>query len=336
MSRSIRVGLLSAVLALAACGGPDVETQDESSTTRSEAVTTTRAAPGTTTAAETTTSTEPATTTTTARAEGDSGSLMEALDATSEVTSARIEGAIEMTGLDESTTGVSEAVILFSTAFDAATGNSSFLMDMSSMMGAVETDPEDPFAEMAAGMFSEMEVRQIGDISYVKFPFLASMMAAETEWISMPAEDGESFAADFETMPTDPNEIISSYDGAGTSVEQVGTEVVNGVEATHYSISLDTEEMDLSAAERAELAESGVFVNGVVPLDIWISEDGYMVRMIMEIDGTGFDAPQGEEFERMTMRYDVFDVNDRVVIEAPLASDVTAVEDLEGAFGFDQ
>jgi hypothetical protein len=38
----------------------------------------------------------------------------------------------------------------------------------------------------------------------------------------------------------------------------------------------------------------------------------------------------------MTMRYDVFDVNDSLVIEAPPASDVTPVEDLEGAFGFDQ
>jgi hypothetical protein len=68
----------------------------------------------------------------------------------------------------------------------------------------------------------------------------------------------------------------------------------------------------------------------VIPLDLWISDDGFMVRMIMEIDGSGIDAPPEESFDTMTLRYDFFDMNGEVVIEEPPASQVTAIEDLEG------
>lgn len=314
-------------LVLAACGTP----QNESPTTTTSApaeTTTTEPAPSTTT-------TTAATTTTAPEAEGD-GSLMASLDAESTVTSARVEGTIEMTGLDDSTTGVSEAVILFSSAFDTATGDSEFLMDMSSFMDSVEVEGDDPFADVAAGMLSEIAFRQIGDTAYVKFPFFTAMLGSETEWVSMPADEGDAFASDFETFPTDPTELIDNFDEEGASIEEVGTETVNGVEATHYRIMLDPEAMDLSAEEEAELADSGVLTTGTIPMDIWISEEGYLARMIMVIDATELDPASGEDFETMTMTYDVFDVNAGVVIEEPPADQVTSMEDLEGGFDFDQ
>lgn len=327
MTRRITVGLVGMALVLAACGTP----QNESPTTTTSApaeTTTTEPAPSTTT-------TTVATTTTAPEAEGD-GSLMASLDARSTVTSARVEGSIEMTGLDDSTTGVSEAVILFFSAFDTETGNSEFLMDMSSFVDSVEIEGDDPFADVAAGMLSEIAFRQIGDIAYVKFPFLTAMLGSETEWMSMPADEGDAFASDFQTFPTDPTELVENFDEEGASIEEVGTETVNGVEATHYRITLDPEAMDLSAEEEAELADSGILTTGVIPMDIWISEDGYMARMVMVIDGTGVDSASGDEFEVMTMTYDVFDVNAGVVIEEPPADQVTPMEDLEGAFDFDQ
>lgn len=314
-------------LVLAACGTP----QNEPATTTSSApaeTTTSEPAPSTTTTAAATTTTAP-------EVEGES-SLLASLDAESTITSARVEGSFEMTGLDDSTTGVSEAVILFSSAFDTETGNSEFLMDMSSFMGSVEIEEDDPFADVAAGMLSEIAFRRIGETAYVKFPFFTAMLGSETEWVSMPADEGDAFASDFETFPTDPTELIENFDEEGASIEEVGTETVNGVEATHYRITLDPEAMDLSAEEEAELADSGILTTEVIPMDIWISEDGYMTRMVMVIDGTGLDPAAGEEFETMTMTYNVFDVNAGVVIEEPPADQVTPMEDLEGAFGFDQ
>lgn len=310
---------------MAACGTPQTESPTTTTSAPAE-TTTTEQAPTTTTTATTTTAQE---------AEGDS-SLLASLDAESTITSARVEGSFEMTGLDDSTTGVSETVILFSSAFDTETGDSEFLMDMSSFMDSVEIEEDDPFADVAAGMFSEIAFRQVGDTAYVKFPFFTAMLGSETEWVSMPADEGDAFASDFETFPTDPSEIVENFDEEGASIEEVGTETVNGVEATHYRITLDPGAMDLSAEEEAELADSGILTTGVIPMDIWISEDGYMTRMVMVIDGTGIDSASGDEFESMTMTYNVFDVNAGVVIEAPPADQVTPMEDLEGAFDFDQ
>lgn len=332
MTRVIRISLSCALLVLAACGSPQDQATEQSTTSSTE----TSLATSTTSVPDTTVP-EPTTTTTFPNDDGanDTESLLSSLDASTEITSGRIEGSIEMTGLDDSTTGVSEGVILFSSSFDAATGDSSFLMDMSSLVGSIETDETDPFGQMAAGMFSDIEFRQLGDTAYVRFPLFTAMFGAETEWVSMPAEEGDDFASDFETMPADPNELIATFDEQGASVEVVGNEAVNGVEAIHYRVSLDTDAMELTAEEQAELAESGIFANGVIPLEIWISEDGYMVRMIMEIDGSGMDAPTDEQFETMTLRYDLFDVNGDVVIEPPPASQVTSMEELEGAFSFD-
>jgi hypothetical protein len=327
VTRPIKLSLLCAALLLAACGGQD-QAQEPTSTT--EAVTSTTATPDTTVAEPTTTTTEaPATT----APDADNGSLLASLDASTEITSGRLEGFIEMTGLDDSETGVSEATILFSTSFNA-TGDSTFLMDMSSFMGSIETDDSDPFTAIAAGMFGEMEFRQIGETAYVKMPFFTAMLGAETEWLSMPADEGESFANDFQTVPTDPNEMIATFDEQGATVEEVGKETVNGVDATHYRVSLDIQAMDLTAEERAELAESGIVADGVIPLELWVSEAGFVVRMIMEIDGSGSDAPTGEQFDTMTFRYDFFDVNGDIVIEVPPASQVTSIDGLEDAFGF--
>lgn len=327
MARRMYVGFLCMALLVAACGTPQGEPEETTTTS------TTAPAPDTTVPESTTTTAPP--TTTAPEAEGDR-SLLASLDADAAVNSARVEGSIEMTGLDDSTTGVSEAVILFSSAFDTASGNSEFAMDMSSFMDSVEVEEDDPFADVAAGMFGEIAFRQLGDTAYLKFPFFTAMLGAETEWVSMPAEEGDEFAREFELFPTDPEDILENFDGDGASIEEVGTETVNGVQATHYRITLDPEAMDLSAEEEVELADSGILTTAVIPMDIWISDDGYMVRMLMVIDGAGIETPEGgEDFETMTMAYDVFDVNGDIVIEAPPADQVTVIEDLEGAFGLD-
>lgn len=335
MTKRIKFAALAAAMVLAACGDPGGAGATES--TEGEASTTTAAdAPTTTAAPVTTTTTAPTTTTTTTPAgpEGDAADLFASLQNGTEITSARMEGSIEMTGLDAAAAGVSEATILFSTSFDTETGDTSFLMDMSSMMGDL-SGTDDPLAGAFAGMMGEMEVRQIGDIVYLKFPLFTAMFGAETEWVSMPAEEGGDFTSDFETMPTDPGDLLGNFDPAGATVTTIGSENVNGVDTTHYKIELDVSEMEMSAEDRAELEASGIWAEGVIPMDLWVSDAGYMVRMIMEIDGSGMDLPAEESFESMTLYYDFFDINEPVTIEPPPAADVTSMDDLESMFDFE-
>ena len=342
-----RLTVLIAAIALlaAACGAAPSTTSTEAaqagaadeapaSTTTTTTTTTDAATAATTTTTAATTTSEATTTTmspTTTAASSEFALFQEALQASSDVTSGRMEGLIEITGLDPAE-GFTEMSIPFGGAFDNASGDFSFYMDMSGLAEAAgeELPPE------IADLFGEMEVRQIGDRTYMKFAFFGMLFGAETEWISMPAEDGNTASSGFTTTsPSNPSEILGSFEGAGATVEIMGQETVNGVQATHYRAVFDTEALLATATpeERARLEAQGPLPADELPMDVWISDDGFVVRFIMEIDGSDIETTPGESFEQMTMRYDLFDLNGDVKIEPPPASETTDIEDLEGSFG---
>lgn len=334
--------IASLVLALAlfgaACAEGDVAIGED-------AATTTTAAPDestTTTAAVTTTTQEP--TSTTAVGPSDTNAAFDALVATvkeaPELASGRIEATVAITGLDEAEAGVAEAGFGFTTTFDTDANRSSFVMDLSSLAAAAPMDPNDPFAGLAEAFTGTMEVRQIEDTAYLKMPFFTELLGVSTPWLEVTAEDGEGFTSDFSTVPSDPEDVMTAYEGADVTVEDLGSETVNGVATTHYRVAIDTSAwlQELSADERAELEASGLFADGEVPMDVWISAEGYLVRLLFEIDGSTFGTAPGEGFEAMSMRYDLFDINEPVSIEAPPPSEVTSFEDLgfgDFDFGFD-
>lgn len=326
--------LCAGLLLLAACGGGD----DSADTTVPEAATTvsstgtTGAAPSTTTTVAPSTTVPQTTTTAGSTGQGDMASLIASLNTGSEPTSGRMEGSFEVTGLSEEANGLTEGTIYFSSVFDTASGNSTFTMDMSSMMDSADFDEDDPFAEAAAGMFTEIEVREIGDTSYIKFPFFAAMSGADTEWISMPAEEGEEFSAEFD-MSADPMELVEELRDSSATVELVGPDAVNGVDATHYRLLVDGEELDSAVPDNSGLGDPSSIGSVEVPVSLWVSDDGYIVRMVMEFDGSAMDAAAEDEFETMTVTYDILEINGDVVIEPPPADQVTDMSGLEGGFG---
>ena len=341
MNRSLAALIAAIALVAAACGaapattttievqaagaGDEAPAPTTTSTTDAPATTTTQAP--TTTEASTTTTTAPSTIETSSEL----ALVQAAFETSAEVTSGRMEGLIEMTGLDPAQ-GFTEMSIPFGGAFDNASGDFSFYMDMSALadVAGEELPPE------LADLFGEMEVRQIGDRAYMKFAFFGMLFGADTDWISMPAEDGSTASSGFTTTsPSNPSEILGSFEGAGATIEVIGQETVNGVKATHYRAVFDTEALLATATpeERARLEAQGPLPAEELPMDVWISDDGFVVRFIMEIDGSDIETTPDESFERMTMRYDLFDLNGDVKIEPPPASETTDIEDLEGGFG---
>ena len=332
MSARIKMSVLGAALLLAACGMPPEGTSSgsgasttlpgpSSTTTAVPAPLTTFQAPSTTT----TTVFETTTTSTGGTSDDKASAFLASLDSDNAMTSGRIEGSIEITGLDPDASGLSDGTMIFSTSFNSATGDNSFLFDVSSMInpGEYEDIYNDLMPEFTPEMLAQMEVRQVGDTVFVRYPFFAALFGVQTEWISMDSVTGQDFTGQMDVMPTDPNEMLRSFDRAGIAVEEVGLETVNGVETTRYHLSLDT-------GETTDFEGLGLAVGGVIPADLWIGGDGYVVRMIIEIDGTGVEASPSEQFDMMTFRYDVFEINQDVVIEVPPASQVTAAEDIEG------
>jgi hypothetical protein len=329
-----RISLMLAVFALvvSACAdGGSVPAQVASGS--DDSTTTSVAAEATTTISPTTTDV-PVTTTTASvdTASDEITALRAAFAASADVTSGRMEGSIEMTGLDPSQ-GFTEMVMPFGGSFDNASGDFSFYMDMSGIAAAAGDEMPAEFADL----FGEMEVRQIGETSYVKFPFFSMFLGSETPWISMPADEGDPTGGFTMTSPGNPSEILGSFEDAGATVELVGSESVNGVNATHYRVVFDTETLlaEATPEELAELEAQGPIPIDELPMDVWISDDGLVVRFIMEIDGEGIATEPGESFGHMSMRYDMFELNSGIVIEPPPPAEVTDVEDLELSFDFD-
>lgn len=318
--------LVTTALVLAACGAGDTVENDDTTTTAASVTTTTQAA--------TTTTTQPPTTTEAPGSGGDLASIRAALSQSAEIASGRIEGLIEITGAVDG--GMTMDMSLpFGGTFDTETGNSTFFIDLSGFAeaGSEEIPPE--FADL----FGEMEVRTIDGISYIRFPLFTMLLGSGTAWVSSPADEGEDLTGDFTfTHPGNPAEILDALEEVDAEVTELGSETVNGVATTHYRVIFDSSELYAQATpeELAELDDQGLIPNGTFPVDMWISGEGLIIRYVMDIDGTAVSSAPGDEFERMVVTYDLFDINQPVQIVAPDPSEVTDIEDLgAGFFGFD-
>jgi hypothetical protein len=316
-----------AVLALiaAACAGDGTESETTTTAAADQATTTTAAAQETTTTAEATT-----TTTTTATSGGGSSaalaSLQESMARTGEATKGRMEGTISITGVSD--LPGDSFVMPFSGAFDNDAGNFSFTMDMSFMASQFG---EDIPPEMA-GLLGDMEMRTIGDTSYIRFPFFSLFLGTETEWIATPAEEGLDAASGFGgASPGNPGDFLETFEDANGTVEELGREEIRGVDTTHYLVVFDMEELleNASPEERAEIEAQGPLPIDQLPMDLWISDDGLVYKYVIEMDGTTLDVPEDEAFESMVMEFEMYDYGEDIVIEAPPADEVTNMDDLD-------
>ncbi len=318
-----RLLILLAVFAMlvTACGGND---GDAETTTTAAAQ---QGGDGTATTAGSTETTSAPATTAAPPTTGASGgvtaltdsALQAALAQSEQATSGRFEGSFMIVGGEGMPAG-SEFSISFSGEYDDQ-GNSVFIMDMSDAAGAAPGGEEIP-AEFA-DLFGEMEVRTVGDTSYLRFGMFA-MLGVNTQWVSLPADEAGDAAASFGANPVNPSDIMSSFGPGVSDVQEIGRETIRGVETTHFQVIVDIEAMMEAADEEAleELEGIGTtFPSGTMPVDYWIGDDGNIYRFTLVFDGT-LDTEQ--PFEQMTMVWEMYDYNSNdIVIEEPPADDVT-------------
>ena len=355
MRRSLIGTLLALGLIAGACGGSDpAATEAPTSAPATTAVTqapTTLPQPSTTTAAPSTTeaptTTEAATTTTTAAPTTTTVALTPAQAAFVDVleaqgaapTSGRAEIEIRMTGIEGVRAGA-EVAFLMEMAFDSEAGVFSWSVDLSGL--AELADPDDPemqqFEELFGtgldGLFSEIEVRQIGDTAYMKFPFFTMLFGVETDWISLPAEQADIAEGLTPVSPVNPSEFLASFGDVIPAVTEIGVETIRGVEVVHYAVEFDLEALLEAGGEEAldQLGDIATIPFETLPMDFWIADDGTIHRFEMRLDATGFDLPEGEGFETMSMRFDLFDHGADIIVEPPPADQVTDGEEMLGFF----
>lgn len=334
--RKFLIMLFVLALMLAGCGGTDSDTTTDTDTAATAAAatetSTTEGAGGETadeTASETTAATTEAPEVTEAAGNGFPAELAAAFAMSDEETSFRVEGEMLMQGIEGMPGGEGGGIRFFG-EFDGTTGYSSMVMDMSDLAGSVPG--EDDIPEEFADLFSEMEVRTIGDTSYLKFGLL-SLLGVTTEWISLPTDEANATASGLGASPGNPSDLVPALSDLvpGTAeVETVGAEDVRGVSTTHFRMVLDA----AAALEAGNLDDQSIAEalqampgDGDFPVDFWIGDDGRIYRLRMGFEGLD-SADAG--FESMAMTWDFFDYGANIEIVPPPADQVTDGSALEG------
>jgi hypothetical protein len=330
--RSFAAVATASLLFLTACGSDAATTttgatepgaaQEDASNQPTE----TTAAPSTTTTT-TTTTTPPADT---AGGEGLPPALAAALTKTSEINSGRMEGSFEIIGAEGMPVGTSLS-LPFSGAFDNTAELFTFTMDMTGMAGELGGDIPPELADM----FGVMEVRQIGETTYMSWPFF-QFLGVQTPWISTPTDESDSATAGFAAAtPGNPADFLSSFENTNATIEELGRETVRGVETTHFLATFDTEALlaEATPEEIAEMQAQGPIPFEELPMEIWIGDDGLVYRYSIDVSAEDIEASEGQGFERMLMIFEMFDWGEEINIEAPPADQVTDGADLDMLIG---
>jgi len=186
---------------------------------------------------------------------------------------------------------------------------------------------------MELPMVGNMEMIQIGDTAYIKSAMLGG--ASGKPWIEIPASQLGSTGASSLGVGSDPTAMMGLLGGA-VSLESQGAEAVDGVQATHYTGTIDmAKAMEMMPKEQqAGLGSSLAGVGEMkLPFDTWIDDQGLLRKVEFRFDlaammgatagvptsGPGADALKDASMV-MTMTFS--DYGAPVNIQAPPASQV--------------
>ena len=327
--RSFLLVTAALMLILAACGSGSEEVASTTAETPATQPDSSEQSTETTTAPTTTTTAAPVSES--AGGEGIPAALAAALSKTTEVNSGRMEGSFEIVGAEgiPDSTSVS---LPFSGAFDNEAEIFTFSMDMTGLAGQLggEIPPD------MADMFGELRVLQVGETTYMSWPFF-SFLGVQTPWVSMPSDETDSApTAGFGgATPGNPADFLSYLEKTNATIEEVGKETIRGVDTTHYLAIFDTETLlaEATPEERAEIEAQGPIPIEEMPMDIWIGDDGLVYRYVIDISGDTVEANPGEGFERMLMTFEMYDWGSDINIEIPSADQITDSSELEALFG---
>ncbi len=224
-----------------------------------------------------------------------------------------------------------DVVITMSGAFNGETGDSEMRLDWGNIVELAMAEAGDEIPAEFADMFTEpMEIKTIGDKSYMRWGFF-SMLLGTDKWIegdadqSASATSGFGFGADGDS----PTDVLESLADANADVEELGREEVRGVETTHYRAVLNIEDLarELTAAELEELqADIGELTITEFPIDVWVGDDGNVYRYSMVVDAAA--AGGTDDFESMTMVFEMWDYDADIVIEPPPADEIATEDEL--------
>lgn len=207
--------------------------------------------------------------------------------------------------------------------FDYAAKEGRLTMDYGSVLSAA--------GQSGSG---DMEILTKGSVYYVKWPLLSTAVKAKTPWISFDITKLDQITGiDTSSLRSvnqgDPSQTLVYLKAAGT-VEDQGTEDVDGVSTTKYHAVIDLDKIaGLAPADQRKSVAASVktledtYGISELPMDVWIDDQGLPHKLFYEIQAKVQGTKVDSSLEMKLSDYGV-DVN----VEPPPANQVTDLASL--------
>ncbi len=260
-----------------------------------------------------------------------------------EPVSHRFEGTIELTG-EPGSDMPGTFSLGFTGAQDPANKASDVTMDFSGLIDAMTQAGGEDAAEMAmvAGMLADpMRTITIGDTSYVQWSLLTMFTGGDGDmWLETTNDGVDDLTSSF-GMQTfgSPEEVLAPLRDANATIVTVGTETVRGMETTHYRAEVEFKAWyeALAADERTAFdAEFDDFAPGemqaVVPIELWITEDGRVAKLFYDISDPALMA-DSDGLASATITIEVYDFGADLGIVPPPADKILSEDEIGMSFG---
>jgi len=130
-----------------------------------------------------------------------------------------------------------------------------------------------------------------GTVLYMRSPAFQQLTGGK-QWVKLDVgkiarQRGIDLGSLLNTSPT-PTSALAYLGGSAGKVEKVGTEKVQGVDTTHYRVTVDLERAAKHAKGTARQSlERLIRTSGVkrVPEEVWIDDKGYVRKVVYETAG---------------------------------------------------
>jgi hypothetical protein len=232
-----------------------------------------------------------------------------------------------------------DPVALLSSAPDSLADAGSARMAMVMSFGGEGFDMEmkgDGLVDFVSGagtftmslMGQSFEIRTDGTTMWMHLPDMGPGSPVTSEWIAMPADQFQPTGQVGGGIDSATG-MLDALRGIGGEPEVIGTEEIDGQEATHYRALVNVADAIAAAPPanraRAEAALKQFESLGAseMPVDVWITDGGLPLREIVTWDPEGGIAGQDVSME---IRVDFSDFGAPVEVEAPPADQVQTID----------
>ena len=208
-------------------------------------------------------------------------------------------------------------------AFDFGARRGRFTLDPSSFGIPLQQGQIDSIFDYASGFVIYLHLPQLAQGGGK--PWLKIDVAAVAK-----ARLGVDITGIIQSQSSDPASGLRLLQGAN-EVTKIGTEVVRGVQTTHYRVVIDlAKAVQASPAQYRDAMQKliSLYTVKTLPIDVWLDGQNRVRRYEQTVDASIIRLPASAQAAnaatgKVTIRYELYDFGSPVEVQLPAADQVT-------------